>query len=122
MSETRTGLARPLAAEFIGTFALIFIGAGAATALGANHDPAVATGLYGEVPLYVTAQLVGGIIAGALYRWFWVQRRTPAKSLCSTPRQRNRDQPVTGTKLADASRSAFAALRSAVSNPSVNRS
>lgn len=31
-----------MAAEFIGTFALIFIGAGAATALGANHDPAVA--------------------------------------------------------------------------------
>src|SRR5829696_7002663 len=42
MSETRIGLSRPLVAEFIGTFALIFIGAGAATALGANHDPAVA--------------------------------------------------------------------------------
>jgi glycerol uptake facilitator-like aquaporin len=27
-----------LTAEFIGTFSLIFIGAGAATALGANHD------------------------------------------------------------------------------------
>src|SRR5947208_15047019 len=33
---------RALTAEFIGTFSLIFIGAGAATALGANHDPAVA--------------------------------------------------------------------------------
>jgi glycerol uptake facilitator-like aquaporin len=39
--------------------------------------PAVAAGLYDEVPLYVAAQLAGGIIAGALYRWFWVQRRTP---------------------------------------------
>src|SRR5256885_6688996 len=34
--------ARALTAEFIGTFSLIFIGAGAATALGANHDPGVA--------------------------------------------------------------------------------
>jgi glycerol uptake facilitator-like aquaporin len=31
-----------LVAEFIGTFALIFIGAGAAIALGVNHDPPVA--------------------------------------------------------------------------------
>ena len=36
------GIARPLAAEFIGTFALIFLGAGTATALGGNHVPAVA--------------------------------------------------------------------------------
>ena len=35
-------LPQRLTAEFIGTFSLIFIGAGAATALGANHDPAVA--------------------------------------------------------------------------------
>lgn len=37
--------------------------------------PAVATGLYGEIPVYVTAQLVGAIFAGALYRWFWVPGR-----------------------------------------------
>ncbi|MFL5267917.1 MAG: MIP/aquaporin family protein [Stellaceae bacterium] len=37
-----TALPKSLAAEFIGTFLLIFMGAGAATALGANHDPAVA--------------------------------------------------------------------------------
>ena len=42
MHRKVTGLTRVLAAEFIGTFSLIFIGAGAATALGANHDPAVA--------------------------------------------------------------------------------
>lgn len=35
-------LSRSLVAEFIGTFALIFIGAGSATALGAGHVPAVA--------------------------------------------------------------------------------
>jgi MIP family channel proteins len=34
--------------------------------------PAVATGSYSEVALYVAAQLVGGIFAGALYRWFWL--------------------------------------------------
>jgi len=42
MHQKVTGLTRALTAEFIGTFSLIFIGAGAATALGANHDPAVA--------------------------------------------------------------------------------
>ena len=42
MTETANGLGRALVAEFIGTFALIFIGAGAAIALGVNHDPPVA--------------------------------------------------------------------------------
>lgn len=42
MTETAIGPSRVLAAEFIGTFALIFIGAGAAIALGVNHDPPVA--------------------------------------------------------------------------------
>jgi aquaporin Z len=42
MHRKVTGLTRAWTAEFIGTFSLIFIGAGAATALGANHDPAVA--------------------------------------------------------------------------------
>jgi len=42
MPRKVAGPTRALAAEFIGTFSLIFIGAGAATALGANHDPAVA--------------------------------------------------------------------------------
>lgn len=89
MTETAIGSARALAAELIGAFALIFIGAGAAIALGVNHDPsvafahghtigpAVAAGLYREVPLYVAAQLVGAIFAAALYRWFRMQQRTP---------------------------------------------
>ena len=42
MTETANGFGRALVAEFIGTFALIFIGAGAAIALGVNHDPPVA--------------------------------------------------------------------------------
>lgn len=36
------GLTKPLAAEFIGTFALIFVGAGAATALGGGQVPGIA--------------------------------------------------------------------------------
>ena len=35
-------MARPLAAEFIGTFALIFIGAGAGTVLGGGQMPGIA--------------------------------------------------------------------------------
>jgi MIP family channel proteins len=42
MTDTSFCMMRALAAEFIGTFALIFIGAGAAIALGVNHDPPVA--------------------------------------------------------------------------------
>ena len=42
MTAATNGLGRALVAEFIGTFALIFIGAGAAIALGVNHDPPVA--------------------------------------------------------------------------------
>jgi len=36
------GLSKALAAEFIGTFALVFLGAGAATALGGGQLPAIA--------------------------------------------------------------------------------
>ena len=42
MTEAANRFGRVLVAEFIGTFALIFIGAGAAIALGVNHDPPVA--------------------------------------------------------------------------------
>lgn len=42
MANRPATLSQALTAEFIGTFSLIFIGAGAATALGGNHDPAVA--------------------------------------------------------------------------------
>jgi glycerol uptake facilitator-like aquaporin len=42
VTETATGSARALTAVFIGTFALIFIGAGAAIVLGVNHDPPIA--------------------------------------------------------------------------------
>jgi MIP family channel proteins len=96
-------LTKPLAAEFIGTFALIFIGAGAGTVLGAGGltgiafahgltimvfafafgdisgchiNPAVTVGLAaaGEFPTrrvapYVVAQLAGAIAAGYCLLW-----------------------------------------------------
>jgi glycerol uptake facilitator-like aquaporin len=61
------------------TITLCILGFGVLTGSSINPartiGPAVATGLYREVPLYIAAQLVGAIFAGALYRWFWVQRR-----------------------------------------------
>lgn len=42
MTEAANGMRRALSAEFVGTFALIFIGAGSAISLGVNHDPPVA--------------------------------------------------------------------------------
>lgn len=41
--------------------------------------PAVASGLYAEIPLYVTAQIVGAVFAGSLYRWFWMPQRIAGK-------------------------------------------
>ena len=68
----------PVAIEM--TITLCILGFGIVTGGAINPartiGPAVAAGLYGEVPLYVAAQLVGAIFAGALYRWFWMQRRT----------------------------------------------
>ncbi len=83
MHHKMTGPTRALTAEFIGTFSLIFIGAGAATALGANHDPAVAfahgltimvfVAAFGDISgchitrriaPYILVQLAGAIAAG----------------------------------------------------------
>ena len=62
------------------TITLCILGFGVLTGGSINPartmGPAVAAGLYREVPLYVAAELVGAIFAGAMYRWFWVQRRT----------------------------------------------
>ncbi len=62
------------------TITLCILGFGIVTGGAVNPartiGPDVAAGLYGEIPLYVAAQLVGAIVAGAFYRWFWVQRRT----------------------------------------------
>jgi MIP family channel proteins len=77
-----TAVRRPsrLAPVAIGmTITLCILGFGILTGGAINPartiGPAVAAGLYGEVPVYVAAQLVGAVFAGALYRWFWMQPR-----------------------------------------------
>src|ERR1700757_2932803 len=62
MTETGTGSARALTAEAIASFALIFIGAGAAIALGVNHDTPVvfAHGLTLLVIVAVLGDISGG--------------------------------------------------------------
>jgi MIP family channel proteins len=41
--------------------------------------PAVATGVYDGIAIYLVAQLMGGTIAGVLYRLFWVPGRASAQ-------------------------------------------
>lgn len=81
--HTAVRLGSRLAPVAIGmTVTLCILGFGVLTGGSVNPartiGPAVATGSYGEVPLYVTAQLVGAIFAGALYRWFRVRPPRPA--------------------------------------------
>jgi glycerol uptake facilitator-like aquaporin len=62
------------------TVTLCILGFGVVTGGSVNPartiGPAVAAGLYREVPLYVAAQLMGAIFAGGMYRWFWKQPDT----------------------------------------------
>jgi aquaporin Z len=62
MTETGTGSARALTAEAIASFALIFIGAGAAIALGVNHDTPVA--FAHGLTLLVIVAVLGDISGG----------------------------------------------------------
>ncbi|HEX4173224.1 MAG TPA: aquaporin [Acetobacteraceae bacterium] len=41
--------------------------------------PAVAAGVYDGITVYLVAQLVGGTLAGLLYRVFWVTRAEPGQ-------------------------------------------
>ena len=70
----------PVAIGLTITFCILGFGivTGGAVNPARTIGPDVAAGLYGEMPLYVAAQLTGAIFAGALYRWFWVERRTLA--------------------------------------------
>jgi MIP family channel proteins len=63
-----TTLPRSLVAEFIGTFALIFIGAGTATALGSGHLPAIALAHGLAIMVFVAAfgDISGGHINPAV--------------------------------------------------------
>ena len=52
--------------------------------------PAVATGLYNGIAVYLVAQLLGGIVAGLLYRVFWAPQSASAKfETAHAPASRN---------------------------------
>src|SRR5437762_4887320 len=85
MQQKLTGPTRALTAEFIGTFSLIFIGAGAATALGANHDPAVAFAHGLTIMVFVAAfgDISGGHINPAVSIGLAMAGEFPARTLAS---------------------------------------
>lgn len=66
----------PLAIGMAVTVCILMFGAltGGAVNPARTIGPAVATGIYDGLAVYIVAQLVGGVIAGFLYRWFWMPR------------------------------------------------
>jgi glycerol uptake facilitator-like aquaporin len=41
--------------------------------------PAIASGTYDGIAIYLVAQLVGAMVAGKFYRVFWMPRAAPAQ-------------------------------------------
>lgn len=70
------GLLAPFAIGMTVTMCILMFGAltGGSVNPARTIGPAVATGLYDGIAVYLVAQLVGGVIAGVLYRAFWVPR------------------------------------------------
>src|ERR1700710_2226902 len=87
------GAAGPLAPFAIGmtvTVCILMFGAltGGSVNPARTIGPAVATGEYDGIAIYLAAQLVGSMIAGALYRVFWSQHwRGLASDFAPLPRQ-----------------------------------
>ena len=69
------GRLAPFAIGMTVTVCILMFGAltGGAVNPARTIGPAVATGLYDGVPIYLAAQFVGGAMAGLLYRLFWVR-------------------------------------------------
>jgi glycerol uptake facilitator-like aquaporin len=59
------------------TVTICILGFGALTGGSVNPartiGPAVATGIYDGIAVYLAAQLVGTACTGVLYRWFWIR-------------------------------------------------
>ena len=62
------------------TMTMCILGFGALTGGSVNPartiGPAVATGIYDGIAVYLTAQLIGAACASMLYRWFWTTDAT----------------------------------------------
>jgi MIP family channel proteins len=77
------GAAGPLAPFAIGmtvTVCILMFGAltGGSVNPARTIGPAVATGVYDGIAVYLVAQLMGGMIAGVLYRVFWAPQSASA--------------------------------------------
>jgi len=95
---------RGLAPVAIGmTVTLCILGFGVVTGGSVNPartvGPGIAAGLYDQIPLYVSAQLVGGISAGAFYRWFWVHQRVSYSGSSRDPQLKISDERPVVTKV-----------------------
>jgi MIP family channel proteins len=75
------GWLAPLAIGMTVTVCILAFGAltGGSVNPARTIGPAVATGEYDGIVIYLVAQLVGGTIAGALYRVFWTSRADTAQ-------------------------------------------
>jgi glycerol uptake facilitator-like aquaporin len=69
------GVLAPFAIGMTVTVCILMFGAltGGSINPARTIGPAVATGVYDGVPIYLVAQFVGGAVAGLLYRAFWVR-------------------------------------------------
>jgi MIP family channel proteins len=74
------GRLAPLAIGMTVTVCILMFGAltGGSVNPARTIGPAVATGVYDGIPVYLGAQLLGGVVAGVLYRVLWAPRSASA--------------------------------------------
>jgi glycerol uptake facilitator-like aquaporin len=75
------GQLAPFAIGMTVTVCILMVGAltGGSVNPARTIGPAIATGVYNGIAVYLVAQLLGGALAGLLYRVFWVPRSAGAR-------------------------------------------
>ncbi|HYZ31635.1 MAG TPA: aquaporin [Crenalkalicoccus sp.] len=78
--KNAAGSLAPFAIGMTITICILFFGdlTGGSINPARTLGPDVARGMYDGVAVYIAAQLVGGIVAGVLYRLFWAAEPAPA--------------------------------------------